>query len=143
SGGDATYFLPFRGSGGMPCPFTSFVSCFMFPGNFPVGAKRRLDVRTEGFDVYNTSRCEIVGDVRMALTYGGDGFRDTVKTFDPAGSGDEFTPSGERSVFGGFVQSHWTFFDIVDLIGAVRYDNYELQGGGTELSDDHVSPKVT
>jgi hemoglobin/transferrin/lactoferrin receptor protein len=79
----------------------------------------------------------------MALTYGGDGFRDTVKTFDPAGSGDEFTPSGERSVFGGFVQSHWTFFDIVDLIGAVRYDNYELQGGGTELSDDHVSPKVT
>lgn len=109
---------------------------------FPAGASRSFNVDTEGFDVFNTSRFDY-GDVKMALTYGVDGFRDFVSNYDPTEGGDELTPSGERSVYGTFVQSHWTFYDIVDLIGAVRYDNYEIEGGNVSLSDDRISPKVT
>lgn len=109
---------------------------------FPAGASRSFNVETEGFDVFNTSRFDY-GNVKMALTYGVDGFRDSVSNWDPTEGGDELTPSGERSVYGTFMQSHWTFYDIVDLIGAVRYDSYEIEGGGVSLSDDRVSPKVT
>ncbi|HXF53966.1 MAG TPA: TonB-dependent hemoglobin/transferrin/lactoferrin family receptor [Hyphomicrobiaceae bacterium] len=142
TGGDSTFFSNVPGPGGFPCPFPTIGPCFMFPGVFPVGATRSFDVKTHGFDVFNTSRLNLNG-VKVALTYGGDGFRDSVNTSDPTGSGDEFTPSGERRVHGGFFQSHLTFFDVIDLIGAVRYDSYELDGGGTHLSDDRVSPKVT
>lgn len=142
TGGDATYFSTVNGPGGTPCPFPTFDPCFMFAGAFPVGAQRSFDVETDGFDVFNTSRFG-TRDAKVALTYGGDAFRDTVHTVDPTGSGDEFTPSGERQIWGGFVQSHFTFYEMIDLIGAIRYDNYELDGGGTGLKDDRVSPKVT
>src|SRR5690606_9054619 len=42
-----------------------------------------------------------------------------------------------------FVQSKITFFDIVDVIGALRYDSYELDGNGVDVQDEHVSPKIT
>jgi hemoglobin/transferrin/lactoferrin receptor protein len=142
TGGDSTYFSNVGGPGGIPCPFPTIDPCFMFPGTFPVGATRSFDVETQGFDVFNTSRVNFNG-VKLALTYGGDGFRDTVKTVDPASSGDEFTPSGERKVHGGFFQSHLSFYNTVDLIAAVRYDSYELDGAGTHLTDDRVSPRVT
>jgi len=149
-GGDATYFSTAAAASGPSIPCTAigvfpppFAPCFMIPGDFPVGAERSFNVETEGFDVFNTSRFDVAG-VKVALTYGGDAFRDTVNTIDPTGSGDEFTPGGERSVYGGFVQSHLTFFnDIIDVIGALRYDNYELDGGTTGLSDERVSPKIT
>jgi hemoglobin/transferrin/lactoferrin receptor protein len=114
------------------------------PGSFfePVGSRRTFNVETEGFDIYNTSRLEF-GQIKVALTYGGDYFRDSVTTSDPIGSGDEFTPSGERTVFGTFAQSRLSFFEIVELIGAIRYDSYELAGGTVSAEDNHVSPKVT
>lgn len=107
-----------------------------------VGSQRSFGIITEGIDVFNTSRFELA-DIKSALTYGGDIFRDRVATSDPIGNGDEFTPSGERTVFGTFVQSQLTFFDTVDLITAVRYDDYMLEGGTTELQGSRVSPKVT
>lgn len=108
----------------------------------PIGSKRHFGIVTDGFDVFNTSRFEF-SDVKLALTYGGDAFRDRVDTSDPVGNGDEFTPSGERTVSGAFVQSQLTFFKIVDLIGALRYDQYKLEGGTTELDGSRVSPKAT
>jgi hemoglobin/transferrin/lactoferrin receptor protein len=109
----------------------------------PVGAQRSFEIETEGFDVWNTSRMNF-GDTKLALTYGGDAFQDKVKTEDIFDNGDEFTPTGERTVSGAFVQSHLTFFDTVDLITALRYDQYDLSGSGAEGSDgDRVSPKVT
>ncbi|CFX25820.1 TonB-denpendent receptor [Candidatus Filomicrobium marinum] len=109
---------------------------------FPAGASRNFTVDTEGVDVFNTSRFEF-GSARMALTYGADAFRDEVSNYDLYEGGDELTPSGKRTVYGSFIQSHWTFFDRIDLIGALRYDNYEIKGGTTNLSDDRVSPKIT
>lgn len=109
----------------------------------PAGSQREFNIETEGFDINNTSRINLSPQVKWALTYGGDGFRDRVSTTDPIGNGDEFTPTGERTVYGAFAQSALTFFDTVDLITALRYDNYELKGGGTTLEGDHVSPKIT
>lgn len=129
-------FTPNPGFPPIPPPF------FMDFVTFPAGASRTFNVETEGFDVFNTSRFEF-GGAKMALTYGGDAFRDQVSNYDPTEAGDELTPSGERSVYGTFIQSHWTFFETVDLIGALRYDSYEIEGGTTNLSDDRVSPKVT
>ena len=145
TGGDASFFTTdptFNGTPGIACPFPTIGSCYMYPGIYPVGAQRSFDVETEGFDVYNTSRFG-TRDMKIALTYGGDAFRDSVFTVDPYSSGDEFTPSGDRQVWGGFVQSDITFFDIFELIAAVRYDNYSLDGGSASLKDERVSPKVT
>jgi hemoglobin/transferrin/lactoferrin receptor protein len=106
------------------------------------GQARYFDITTEGFDVHNTSRFSFKS-TELALTYGADGFQDEVETFDP-GNGDEFTPGGERQAFGTFFQGKMTFFEMIDLIGAVRYDSYELEGnGGTGSEGDRVSPKVT
>lgn len=109
---------------------------------FPAGATRSVEVQTRGFDIFNTSRFAF-GPAAFALTYGGDGFVDRVESVDPVDNQDEFTPGGERTVFGGFIQSKVTLFDTFDVIGALRYDNYALDGNGVQLSDDHVSPKLT
>jgi hemoglobin/transferrin/lactoferrin receptor protein len=107
------------------------------------GAQRNFHIETEGFDVFNTSRWSF-SNVRTALTYGGDGFKDEVHTADAlGGNGDNFTPTGERSVYGAFVQSQTTFYDTVDIIAALRYDGYELKGGANESDGERVSPKIT
>lgn len=118
--------------------------------NIPVGAMRTFDVDTVGTDVFSTSRFNF-GAVKLALTYGGDIFRDRVNNTDPFEGGDTFTPSGERTVGGAFAQSKLTLFEKVDLITALRYDTYNLNGtvitsGGTSEVDtdgQRVSPKVT
>jgi hemoglobin/transferrin/lactoferrin receptor protein len=106
------------------------------------GTRRKFSIETDGIDVNNTSRFNF-GQTKLALTYGGDAFEDRVKNNDPGGNGDELTPSGKRSVYGAFVQSHFTFFDTFDIIAALRYDNYELEGGTTQLDGSRVSPKIT
>lgn len=151
--GSSSHFTSNPASGGTPCAslpdfaglvgVTTSIPCYFVEGGYAVGAQRSFNAETEGFDVFNTSRFTATDGVKVALTYGLDGFRDTVKTSDALGSGDEFTPSGERNIWGSFVQSKITFFDIVDVIGAVRYDDYELDGNGVNVQDDHVSPKIT
>src|SRR5690606_21913608 len=67
-------------------------------------AFRNFDLKTEGFDINNTSRFG-TGAFKVALTYGVDGVYDTVDTFDTAGYGSALTPGGKRSLEGAFVQS--------------------------------------
>lgn len=106
-----------------------------------IGQSRFFRIETIGVDLNNTSRFQF-GAVKMALTYGFDAFRDQVRTSDPAGNGDETTPGGRRTVYGGFVhnQLNWGMFD---LIGALRYDAYALAGGGNSSGGERVSPKIT
>lgn len=106
------------------------------------GTRRTFAIETDGIDVNNTSRFNF-GQTKIAFTYGGDAFEDRVKNSDPGGNGDELTPSGRRNVQGAFLQSHVTFFDMFDIIAAMRYDSYELEGGKTHLEGDRVSPKIT
>jgi hemoglobin/transferrin/lactoferrin receptor protein len=104
-----------------------------------IGDSRKFTIDTIGFDTRNTSRFDL-GPWRHALTYGADGFRDEVNT---TGFGTVFTPSGERTVSGGFVQLKSNYSTWLEVIGAVRYDRYELNGGGFSSSGDRISPKVT
>ncbi len=106
-----------------------------------IGERRHFKIRTTGFDLHNTTRFD-VGPAQVALTYGADLFEDRVNTFDPSGSGSSSTPSGRRSVGGGFVQGHATF-GMFDVIGAVRYDRYSLSGGATRSSGERFSPKIS
>ena len=104
-----------------------------------IGDVRNFTINTYGFDAHNNSRFD-TGPVRHTLTIGGDAFRDYVDT---SGFGVVFTPSGDRTVSGAFSQLKSNYGDWLEVITALRYDNYSLQGGGTSASGDRVSPKVT
>jgi len=102
----------------------------------------RYEVGTFGLDLYNTSRFE-TGPVRHTLTYGVDGYHDQVETHDPAGSSDDLTPSGERIVYGTFVEDRAEITDWLEVAGGLRFDGYRLEGDGTVNEGTHVSPKLT
>jgi hemoglobin/transferrin/lactoferrin receptor protein len=111
-------------------------------GGSVLGQQRAFELDTIGADLHNTTRAE-VNDVRYALTYGVDAFRDKVNTTDPAGTGDLFTPSGQRTVLGGFAQLRTRYSTWFEMIGALRYDNYQFEGGGLSSDGSRLSPKIT
>ena len=74
----------------------------------------------------NTSRFDF-GEFRNAFTYGGDLFRDEVNNTDLTGNGEVTTPDGQRTVSGAFVQWKGNYSRWLEVIGALRYDNYELK----------------
>jgi hemoglobin/transferrin/lactoferrin receptor protein len=110
-----------------------------FGGIGNIGDTQNFTINTVGTDVHNTSRFDF-GSFRHALTVGVDGFRDTVDT---SGFGVIFTPSGERTVTGGFTQWKANYASWLEVVGALRYDHYELNGGGFNTEGDRVSPKIT
>ncbi len=103
---------------------------------------RSYDLATTGFDVFNTSRFTDFG-LRHRLTYGIDGFQDEMTVTDKFSTAALFTPNGERTVYGGFIEDEVTVTSWLRVIGALRYDHYSLEGGGTESDGSHVSPKAT
>jgi hemoglobin/transferrin/lactoferrin receptor protein len=107
-----------------------------------VGDSRSFKIETTGFDLHNTSRFN-VGPFRNAITYGGDYFKDKVTSVDVTGTGDLFTPSGNRDVYGAFVQWKTNYSTWFEMISATRYDAYELTGGTTTNEGSRVSPKTT
>ncbi|RAI45491.1 TonB-dependent hemoglobin/transferrin/lactoferrin family receptor [Rhodoplanes roseus] len=124
---------------------TPSARCGGVPGN-PVsgcvGDERSYLLDTVGFDANNTSRFEAFG-LRHAVTIGGDAFHDKVQTYDQTGNSNITTPGGERTVGGSFVQLKSNYSTWLEVIGAARYDTYELSGLGTTTSGDRVSPKIT
>lgn len=108
-----------------------------------VGSPRTFDIGTWGIDVHNTARFT-TGPVDHALTVGLDGVWDDVTVTDYAGGfGSAFTPSGKRNLFGAFVQDELRYSDWLRVIGALRFDSYDLEGGGVSSSGDRVSPRIT
>jgi hemoglobin/transferrin/lactoferrin receptor protein len=84
---------------------------------------------TIGFDIHNTSRFD-TGEFGHELTYGGDSAWDHASTFDDAGGFiSALTPSGSRRLSGAFVQDQARYNGWLRIIGALRYDDYSLQGG--------------
>jgi hemoglobin/transferrin/lactoferrin receptor protein len=106
------------------------------------GGSETYEIGTVGLDLFNTSRFE-TGTVAHALTYGGDLFHDQVETSDPNGSSDDLTPSGERIVYGAFVQDRAELTGWLEVIGALRFDGYRLSGSGIVNEGTHLSPKLT
>ena len=109
-----------------------------------VGDKRGYVLDTLGIDVNNTTRFN-VGDWRNAVTLGVDAFQDDVKTSDSRGNSNVTTPSGLRTVSGGFAQLKQNYSTWFEAVSAIRYDRYDLHsptvatGGG----GDRFSPKIT
>jgi hemoglobin/transferrin/lactoferrin receptor protein len=107
------------------------------------GAPLNYSMETVGFDISNTSRFDTVG-LGHALTIGIDGAQDQAGTLDRAGGyGVAFTPSGERRLLGGFVQDEVRLTPWLRAIGALRFDSYDLDGGGVTTDGSRVSPKIT
>lgn len=107
-----------------------------------VGDRRGYTLDTVGVDVNNTSRFNF-GDWRNAVTYGVDAFRDDVETSDARGNSNITTPSGQRTVSGGFVQLKQNYSTWLEVVSAVRYDRYDLDSSKTSTSGDRFSPKIT
>ncbi len=110
----------------------------------PAGSERNFDLVTTGIDINNVSRFE-TGAVRHTLTYGGDWFEDDVTVEDPLGGTFVYSPSGNRQVWGGFVQDKLEFSDWLEIVGGLRYDSYRLESddGQIESEDDRLSPRIT
>lgn len=107
------------------------------------GNRLSIDLDTFGFDAFNTSRFD-TGPVGHALTYGGDGVFDRVRTTDQAGGYTAaFTPTGRRDLTGAFIQDEMRFGGWLRAIGAVRFDSYEIAGNGFRSSGERVSPRGT
>lgn len=104
-----------------------------------IGDSRNFAINTIGIDLNNTSRFE-TGAFRHAVTVGVDAFTDQVDT---NGFGTVFTPSGERTVSGAFLQWKTNYMNWLEVIGALRYDHYSLDGGGFSSEGERVSPKIT
>ncbi|ABD87530.1 TonB-dependent hemoglobin/transferrin/lactoferrin family receptor [Rhodopseudomonas palustris] len=107
-----------------------------------VGDRRGYLLDTIGFDVNNTSRFDL-GDWRNAVTYGVDAFQDDVSTWDSRGNSNITTPSGTRTVSGGFVQLKNNYSSWLEVVSALRYDHYELASGATSASGERLSPKIS
>jgi hemoglobin/transferrin/lactoferrin receptor protein len=107
-----------------------------------IGDPRGYKLDTIGFDANNTSRFE-TGGFSHALTISGDAFKDDVNTFDSRGNSNITTPSGQRTVMGAFAQLKTTYSNWLEVIGAVRYDKYELESATDSASGDRLSPKIT
>ncbi|NOJ42264.1 TonB-dependent hemoglobin/transferrin/lactoferrin family receptor [Bradyrhizobium sp. WSM 1791] len=109
-----------------------------------VGDRRGYVLDTLGIDVNNTTRFN-VGDWRNAVTLGVDAFQDDVRTSDSRGNSNITTPSGLRTVSGGFAQLKQNYSTWLEVVSALRYDRYDLHspmvatGGG----GDRFSPKIT
>ncbi|WP_186458121.1 TonB-dependent hemoglobin/transferrin/lactoferrin family receptor [Neorhizobium alkalisoli] len=101
-----------------------------------------FDVGTLGFDIFNTSKFD-TGPLSHELTYGGDFFRDRVKTVDEVGSSDDLTPSGRRIAYGAYLQDKVSFDNWLEVIGALRYDAYKLENDKIEIDGKRLSPKIT
>ncbi len=107
-----------------------------------VGSKRGYVIDTYGIDLNNTSRF-VTDGWRHALTYGVDAFRDKVATVDATGNSDDTTPGGERTVSGGFIQWKANYTSLLEVVSALRYDNYSLSSRLGSASGDRLSPKIT
>lgn len=107
------------------------------------GNRISYDIESQGFDVHNTARFDTFA-LSHALTIGGDFVSNRVRTTDNAGGfGSAFTPSGERTLGGAFIQDEVRYASWLRVVGALRYDTYELSGGTFRASGDRISPKIT
>jgi len=107
-----------------------------------IGDTRNFKIDTKGFDLNNTSRLDF-GDFRNAFAYGGDYFRDEVNNTDLTGNGEVTTPDGQRTVSGAFFQWKGNYSRWLEVIGALRYDRYELNSAANHAEGTHLSPKAT
>lgn len=120
---------------------TQYSSETGLPITIPAGSDTTYDLTTYGLDIWNTSRFD-TGAIQHELTYGGDWVFDEVVTDSYQGGSDVYTPSGDRTVWGAYIQDKLTY-DWLEVIGSVRYDSYSLESDENSASGDSFSPRLT
>jgi hemoglobin/transferrin/lactoferrin receptor protein len=108
-----------------------------------IGESRYYDVATTGFNLKNSSRFDAYG-LSHTVTYGADYYYLT---------GDSDTShfgAGKQQGYGGFLQWQGDYDNWLQVITAIRYDGYRLDGQtrtvppeDASLSGDRWSPRVT
>ncbi|WP_181702073.1 TonB-dependent hemoglobin/transferrin/lactoferrin family receptor [Chthonobacter albigriseus] len=124
---------------------TDKTETYVFGAN--AGRDRTFDIGTLGFDAANTARFD-TGPLSHAVTVGVDAFSDDVDTADvPGGTGAVSTPSGERTVYGAYIQDELAYSDWLTVTAALRFDGYDFAGEDTngdpvEGDGTRFSPKI-
>ncbi|RWO98159.1 TonB-dependent hemoglobin/transferrin/lactoferrin family receptor [Mesorhizobium sp.] len=108
-----------------------------------IGNFRYYDVATTGFNLKNSSRFD-AWEIAHTLTYGLDYY------FLEASSEAAHFGAGEQQGYGGFLQWQGDYENWLQLIAAMRYDGYQLDGETrtvppeeASLSGDRWSPRLT
>ncbi|WP_022710363.1 TonB-dependent hemoglobin/transferrin/lactoferrin family receptor [Pseudochrobactrum sp. AO18b] len=110
------------------------------------GKTRYYDVSTSGFRAHNSSRFE-TESLKHTVTYGMDYYKLRGRS-----DTDNFG-NGEQQAYGGFVQWQGEYQKWLEVIGAVRYDGYKLDGTSkaspgnpsqdVSLDGNRVSPRLS
>lgn len=110
------------------------------------GKTRYYDVSTSGFRAHNSSRFE-TESLKHTVTYGMDYYKLRGRS-----DTDNFG-NGEQQAYGGFVQWQGEYQKWLELIGAVRYDGYKLDGTSkatptspsqdVSLDGNRISPRLS
>ena len=116
----------------------------------PPGTTTNYLLNTTGFRTNNTSRFD-TGPFRQTVTYGGDFNNDRINVGTSCGADQlingacniNLTPSGERNTYGGFIEWKTNYSTWFEMINALRYDGFNLDGDGTNESGQRLSPKTT
>ena len=111
------------------------------PITLPAGSTANYDIGTTSVDAWNTSRFQ-TGALTHEVTYGADWVGDDVETTGTAGGDSFYTPSGDRTVWGTYLQDKVTW-NWLEVLAGLRYDDYKLKGNTTETSGDHLSPRLS
>ncbi|RWN38742.1 TonB-dependent hemoglobin/transferrin/lactoferrin family receptor [Mesorhizobium sp.] len=108
-----------------------------------IGNVRYYDVATTGFNVKNSSRFD-AWEMAHTLTYGLDYY------YLEASSEAAHFGAGEQQGYGGFLQWQGDYDNWLQLIAAMRYDGYQLDGETktvppeeASMSGDRWSPRLT
>ncbi|WP_062226681.1 TonB-dependent hemoglobin/transferrin/lactoferrin family receptor [Aureimonas frigidaquae] len=108
------------------------------------GDRRKVDVATTGFDLYNSSIVDVTPSIATTLTYGVDAFRDEVDVSSDYDTTALFNPAGDRTLYGGFAQALFEYEELIDLTLGGRFDHYDLSSAASpDNKGDRFSPKVS
>jgi len=118
------------------------------PSPFATAAGRKINDRGVGYDISNTSRF-LLGDIEVISENGFEYFTDKVTS-----TKGGVNPAAGRSTNGGLFTQNTFSYGMFDVIGALRYDFYSLNGsanagptsGGAytvDQSKGRVNPKIT
>lgn len=116
----------------------------------PPGTSTNYLLNTTGTRVNNTSRFD-TGPFLQTVTYGGDFNNDRINVGTSCGADQlingacniNLTPNGERNTYGGFVEWKINYSTWFEMVNALRYDGFDLNGDGSNESGQHLSPKTT
>ena len=116
----------------------------------PPGTSTNYLLNTTGTRVNNTSRFD-TGPFLQTVTYGGDFNNDRINVGTSCGADQlingacdvNLTPNGQRNTYGGFIQWKTNYSTWFEMINALRYDGFDLNGDGSNESGQHLSPKTT